>query len=57
MSDDKAEIVSFADTPISRTRSQHVVSNGPAILGCVLDAFKMAFPGCCDVETSAIVTW
>ena len=55
--DGKAEIIGFVDTPVSRTRSQRVVNNGPAIIGCVLDAFKLVFPGCCDVSTSAILAW
>lgn len=47
--DGKAEIIGFVDTPVSRTRSQRVVNNGPA--------FKLVFPGCCDVSTSAILAW
>lgn len=45
----EAEVISFAGTPLSTTRTQRLINNSQDILGSVLNAFKLVFPGCTEV--------
>lgn len=50
------EIISFDGVIASSTRSQQNISNGAAIIGNVLDAFKIIFPGCKTIAVKLLVS-
>ena len=50
----KAELISFEGAPPSTTRTQRVINNGQVILGAVLNAFKLVFPGCSEVAVKLL---
>ena len=52
--DGDAEVISFAGTPSSTSRSQRVITNGQDIIGPILKAMMIVFPGCSNVAVKLL---